>query len=71
MKTVQVSKIAGLLITIFTGYLGIHKFLTGNILMGVLYLCTGGFCYIGVIIDIIKIVQGTYVDKQGQPWAVD
>ena len=41
------------LITFFLGYLGVHKFVQGNIKMGVLYLFTGGLFGIGWLIDII------------------
>lgn len=64
-------KIPALLITIFLGYLGVHKFLSGHIGMGVLYIFTFGLFGIGTIIDIVKICMGTYVDKNGNPWGVD
>lgn len=38
---------------LFLGYLGIHKFYEGRILLGIVYLCTLGFCYLGVIIDLV------------------
>lgn len=38
---------------LFLGYLGIHKFYEGRVLLGILYLCTGGILGIGVIIDLI------------------
>ena len=37
----------------FLYYLGIHKFYEGRILLGIVYLCTLGFCYLGVIIDLV------------------
>lgn len=49
-------KITELLIVIFGGFLGIHKFIKGDIKMGVIYLCTGGLFGIGWIIDIIKVL---------------
>ncbi|MBQ0089984.1 MAG: NINE protein [Prevotellaceae bacterium] len=42
-----------LLVTIFLGWLGIHKFIQGKPKMGVLYMFTGGLCGIGWIVDII------------------
>ena len=39
----------------FLGVFGGHKFYEGKAGMGVLYLCTGGLCGIGVICDAISI----------------
>lgn len=41
---------------LFFGGFGIHKFYEGKILMGILYLCTGGICGIGWVIDLIKLL---------------
>lgn len=41
---------------LFLGEFGIHKFYEGKILMGILYLCTGGIFGIGWIIDTIKLL---------------
>jgi TM2 domain-containing membrane protein YozV len=38
---------------------GIHRFVLGQVGMGVLYLLTVGFCYIGTIIDLVNIKQMT------------
>lgn len=46
---------------------GLHRFLTGHVLLGVLYLLTGGFCLIGTIIDLINIAGGSYRDADGLP----
>lgn len=42
------------------GYLGIHKFYEKKILVGVLYLFTGGFFFIGWIYDCIKLGINLY-----------
>ena len=42
---------------LFMGWLGAHKFYTGNIGMGILYLVTFGLCGIGWIIDIVKCAR--------------
>lgn len=38
---------------------GIHRFMLGQIGMGVLYLLTGGLCYIGTIVDLFNIKKMT------------
>ncbi len=38
----------------FFGVAGIHRFLVGQLGMGLLYLFTAGLCFIGTIVDIIN-----------------
>jgi TM2 domain-containing membrane protein YozV len=38
----------------FIAVAGIQRFVLGQIAMGVLYLLTGGFCFIGTIIDLVN-----------------
>ncbi len=38
----------------FLGFAGIHRFLAGQIGMGILYFFTGGLCLIGTIVDLIN-----------------
>lgn len=64
-------KTMAILVVALFGEFGLHKFLTGDILMGILYLCTGGLFCVGWLIDIVKVFKGTYVDKAGNPWGVD
>lgn len=45
-----------LLLCIFFGVFGVHKFYEGKILLGIVYLCTGGICGIGVVVDFILIL---------------
>lgn len=49
----------------FFGIGGLHCFYCGKIGMGILYLLTCGFFFIGTIIDLIRIITGTYRDKNG------
>ena len=45
-----------LLLAIFLGWLGIHKFYERKFYLGLLYMVTGGFCGIGIILDIINLL---------------
>ena len=56
-----------LLLCLFLGYLGIHRFYTKNWVAGVLQFFTGGGCGIWWLIDLILIVAGTYRDGDGRP----
>ena len=51
-----------LLLCIFVGGAGIHRFYAGKIGTGILYLFTGG---IGWLIDLVKIATGKFTDKNG------
>lgn len=56
-----------LLLCIFLGPLGVHRFYSGHTLIGILQLITLGGCGIWTLIDIIIIVTGKYTDAQGNP----
>jgi TM2 domain-containing membrane protein YozV len=60
------SKIITLLLCIFLGYLGIHRFYTGYAWLGILYLLTGGILGIGILVDLIFIIIGGYEDVDGK-----
>lgn len=61
------SKMVALLLCIFLGEFGIHKFYVGKIGMGILYLLTIGLFGIGWFIDIILIACGAFKDEFGLP----
>lgn len=52
----------------FLGIAGIQRFLVDQIGMGILYLLTGGLCFIGTIIDMVnyKKIAFEYNMKQAQ-----
>ncbi len=52
----QKNKWISLLLCIFLGYFGAHKFYEGKIGMGILYIFTMGIFGIGVLIDFIKLL---------------
>jgi restriction system protein len=47
------SKWASFFLCLFLGVFGAHKFYEGRVLLGVLYIFTGGLFGIGVIIDLV------------------
>jgi TM2 domain-containing membrane protein YozV len=44
----------------FFGVAGVQRFMVGQNGMGILYLFTGGLCFIGTIVDIINHKQLTF-----------
>lgn len=48
-----------LLIVVFGGVIGLHKFLKGDIKWGFIYLFTAGLFGIGWIVDIVKVLIGS------------
>lgn len=50
------NKWVALLLCLFLGFLGAHKFYEGKIGMGILYLFTCGLFLIGVVIDLIILL---------------
>jgi TM2 domain-containing membrane protein YozV len=56
-----------LLLAIFLGGIGAHRFFVGKIGTGILQLLTLGGLGIWTLIDIIKIAVGSFTDKEGLP----
>lgn len=54
-----------LILVLLTGFLGGHRFYVGKVGTGVLFLLTGGFFFIGWIIDIFTVLFGNFTDKTG------
>lgn len=51
----------------FLGLVGAHRFYVGKVGTGILWLLTGGFFYIGALVDLVVILCGGFRDKAGQP----
>lgn len=54
------------IICFFLGELGIHRFVVGKVGTGILYIFTFGLFGIGIIVDFIMILCGTFTDGTGQ-----
>lgn len=61
------NKTTALLLCIFLGAFGAHKFYVGKLGIGLLYLFTGGLFGIGWVIDIILVACGSFTDEFGLP----
>lgn len=59
------SRLAALLLCLFLGAIGVHRFYVGKIGTGIIWLFTGGCFGIGVLIDFILIAVGSFKDKAG------
>ena len=57
--------LVALLLCIFLGALGVHRFYVGKIGTGLLQIFTLGGCGIWVFIDFIMILVGSFKDKDG------
>lgn len=51
------SKWIALILCVFFGWLGVHRFYEGKVITGLLYLCTLGFFGIGWIVDIVRLAM--------------
>jgi restriction system protein len=52
---------------IFGGWFGLHQYYVGKIITGLIYTFTCGLFFFGWIIDIFRIVIGSFRDNTGAP----
>jgi len=62
----QKSWLVALLLCLFVGVLGVHRFYVGKIGTGILQLLTVGGFGLWALIDLVLIIVGNFKDKQGQ-----
>lgn len=61
----QKSKLVTFLLCGFLGAFGIHRFYTGKIGTGIIWLFTGGLFGVGVVVDMLMILFNSYRDRNG------
>ncbi len=54
------------LLSFFVGFLGIHRFYTGYIVIGIVQLLTLGGCGLWALIDLICILANKFNDAKGK-----
>lgn len=59
------SRFTAMIFCIFLGIFGVHRFYVGKIGTGLLWVFTAGFCGIGVLVDLIRIIFGEFTDFNG------
>ena len=60
------SRLAALLLCLFLGGLGVHRFYVGKVGTGVAMIFTLGGLGIWVLIDLIMIIVGSFTDSNGK-----
>ena len=63
----QKNWLATVLLCMFLGRFGVHRFYTGHIVSGIFQLLTGGGFGIWALIDLIMIMSGDFKDQYNRP----
>ena len=60
------SRLVMLLLCIFVGVPGVHRFYAGRIITGIIWLCTFSLFGIGWLYDMVLIICGAFRDGDGR-----
>ncbi len=60
------SRLGALILGVPLGFLGAHRFYAGKIGTGILWFCTGGAFLVGWIVDVVRILDGSFEDAEGR-----
>jgi TM2 domain-containing membrane protein YozV len=60
------SRMTTLLLCVFGGFLGLHRFYVGRAGSGVLWLVSFGLFSVGWIYDLVMVATGEFEDEQGK-----
>lgn len=60
------SRMTTLLLCVFGGFLGLHRFYVGRVGSGVLWFVSFGLLSVGWIYDLVMVATGEFVDDQGK-----
>lgn len=52
----------------FFGLAGLHRFYMGRWVSGTIWLLTGGFCFIGQIVDLVMMPRMVEDSNRGAGW---
>ncbi|HRD80781.1 MAG TPA: TM2 domain-containing protein [Saprospiraceae bacterium] len=62
------SQLVALILVVFVGVLGIHRFYLGYTVIGIIQLLTAGGCGIWALIDLIRIITGELKPADGSEY---
>ena len=62
----SLNRLTALLLCLFLGWLGAHRYYVGKIGTGLLFTATFGLITIGTIYDFVMIVTGEFTDSEGR-----